>query len=151
MFGLLATGILLLVGLYFGLTAEKRHEKNMSERMSHVSHIVVTNLSGKPSAPAIPGTTIGLVTGSTVIAFDYFKNFIAGFLLFFGGEIKVYQKLLDRARRETFLQMLEEANAMGATAVHGVRYEFSRVGARGNDAGIGGGAELLCYGTAVKI
>lgn len=148
--GLLFTGLLILIGLFFGMTNERRHETSMTKRMESVAHIVVTNLSGKPSAPALPGQVIGMSTGSTVIAFDYFKTFIAGFILMFGGRITVYEKLLDRARREAFLRLLEDAHAQGATAVHGIRYEFSRVGARGGNSGIGGGAELLCYGTAVR-
>ena len=52
--------------------------------------------------------------------------------------------MLERARREALLRLMEEAHAAGSREVHNIRYEFSRVGSTTK-----GGAELLAYGTAV--
>jgi len=90
-----------------------------------------------------------LVTGSVVIAFDYFRRFIARIIMLIGGRITLYEDMLDRARREALLRLLEEAEAAGARQVHNVRFEFSRVGSSARGANVGGGAELLAYGTAV--
>ena len=67
-----------------------------------------------------------------------------------GGNISLYEVMLDRARREALIRLLEEADASGAREVHNVRFEFSRVGASSQQANVGGGAELFAYGTAVR-
>lgn len=139
------TLLLLLIGVFFGTRAQKKHIANMGIREAALSHIIVTNLKTLPTT----GQPV-LVTGSVVIAFDYFRRFIAGFVMLVGGRITMYEDMLDRARREALLRLLEQADAAGAREVHNVRFEFSRVGSSSRGANVGGGAELLAYGTAVK-
>lgn len=86
---------------------------------------------------------IGIVRGNTVrgahVAHDvqaWFKNLV-------GGEIEEYTKLLAEAREQALDRMLAEAKARGANAVVGVRFVTSEI----ED----GCAELLAYGTAVKL
>jgi len=145
MFTLGFTALLLIIGVFFGTRAQKKHIENMQRREGELSHIIVTNLKVLP----ITGKPPVLVTGSVVIAFDYFRRFIAGIVMLVGGRITMYEDMLDRARREALLRLLEEAEAAGASAVHNVRFEFSRVGSSSRGANVGGGAELLAYGTAV--
>lgn len=140
------TFLLLLVGVFFGTRAQKKHIANLEAREAALSHIIVTNLKTLPASNTPPQ----LVTGSVVIAFDYFRRFIATFVMLVGGRITMYEDMLDRARREALLRLLEQAQAKGAREVHNVRFEFSRVGSSGHGANIGGGAELLAYGTAVR-
>jgi len=144
MSGIVFTGLLLLIGVFFGTRAQKKHIEDMDGREAALADIIVTNLKTIPvgSQPPI------LVTGSVVIAFDYFRQFIAKFVMLVGGRITMYETMLERARREALLRLLEEARAAGAREVHNVRYEFSRVGSA-SQQGPGGGAELLAYGTAV--
>ena len=141
---ILFTGLLLIIGVFFGSRAQKKHITEMRVRKAALSHILITNLKTLPEESTDPI----LVTGSVVIAFDYFRRFVAGFIMFFGGRITMYEDMLDRARREAMLRLLEEAEAKGASQVHNLRFEFSRIGAGGK--GVGGGAELLAYGTAIK-
>jgi len=139
------TALLLLIGVLFGTRAQKKHIANIKAREAAMAHMIVTTLKTLPTLSQPPV----LVTGSVVIAFDYFRRFIAGFVMLVGGRITMYEDMLDRARREALLRMLEEAEAAGSREVHNVRFEFSRVGASAKGANIGGGAELLAYGTAV--
>jgi len=139
------TAILLLIGVFFGTRAQKKHIASLNAREDAMAHMIVTNLKTLPAT----GNPPMLVTGSVVIAFDYFRRFIAGFVMLVGGRITMYEDMLDRARREALLRLLEEAHAAGSREVHNVRFEFSRVGASKKNANIGGGAELLAYGTAV--
>jgi len=145
MVGFGVTILLLLVGVVFGTQAQKKHIADLNRREEAMRHIIVTNLKVLPTT----GTPPQLVTGSVVIAFDYFRRFIAFFVMLVGGRITMYEDMLDRARREALLRLLEDAEAKGAREVHNVRFEFSRVGSSGPNAQIGGGAELLAYGTAV--
>ena len=60
-----------------------------------------------------------------------------------GGEVHEYSKLLGESREQAIDRMIEEAEALGANAVIGVRFQTSMV--------MQGAAEMLCYGTAVKL
>ena len=145
MFGLILTGALLVIGVFFGTRAQKQHIAAMERREADLSHIIVTNLKTLPATDKQPL----LVTGSVVIAFDYFRRFVAGIVMLVGGRITMYEDMLERARRQALLRLLEEAEAAGAKEVHNIRFEFSRVGSSARGANVGGGAELLAYGTAL--
>jgi len=60
-----------------------------------------------------------------------------------GGEIKGYVKAFSAARDEATTRMIADAEVLGADAVVGVRYSTSNI--------MAGGAEILAFGTAVKL
>ena len=60
-----------------------------------------------------------------------------------GGEITEYTKLMGEAREQALDRMMSEAQILGADAVIGMRFTTSVI--------MGGAAELLAFGTAVKI
>ncbi len=68
---------------------------------------------------------------------------MAGLRNLAGGEVHEYSKLLGESREQAIDRMIEEAEALGANAVIGVRFQTSMV--------MQGAAEMLCYGTAVKL
>ncbi len=68
---------------------------------------------------------------------------MAGLRNLAGGEVHEYSKLLGESREQAIDRMIEEAEALGANAVIGVRFQTSMV--------MQGSAEMLCYGTAVKL
>jgi len=89
-----------------------------------------------------------LVSGSVVIANDYFKSFVAGLRNLFGGKVRTYETLLDRARREAVLRMKDEAKSLGAESVFNVKYETSNIaGQYSKTLPI---IEVHAYGTALK-
>ena len=90
-----------------------------------------------------------LVTGSVVIATNYFISFISSFKHLFGGEMKGYTGMCSDARRIALVRMLQEAEQQGADAVYNVRFETSTVNS-GEKRKSSGGVELIAYGTAVK-
>ncbi len=87
--------------------------------------------------------TIGTVRGSTVRARNIGRDIFAGLKNIIGGEISEYTKLLADAREQAILRMLQDADSLGADAVVNVRFTTSQV--------MQGAAEMLAYGTAVKI
>ena len=95
----------------------------------------------------IPGYEIkealGLVLGNTVRAKHLGKDIMAGLKNIVGGEIQEYTDLLADARKETLNRMVNEAKKLGADAVINVRFMTTQT--------MGGAAELLAYGTAVKL
>ena len=98
------------------------------------------------SVETIPGKEIealGLVKGSVVQSTHLGRDFMAGMKTLVGGEIKSYTAMLDQARQTATERMVEEAQALGADAVVGVRYASASV--------MQSAAEVTAYGTAVKF
>lgn len=87
--------------------------------------------------------TLGLVRGNTIRARNVGRDITQGLRNIVGGELKAYTTLLTDAREEAMARMEEEAEALGADAVVNVRFETSQVA--------NGAAELLAYGTAVRL
>ncbi len=87
--------------------------------------------------------TLGMVKGSTVRAKHIGKDIAAYFQQFIGGEIKGYTDMINEARDEAVQRMIAEAKKMKADAVVNVRFATA-------DA-MPGAAEVLAYGTAVRI
>lgn len=87
--------------------------------------------------------TLGLVKGNTIRAKHIGKDILAGLRNIVGGEIKEYTEALSEAREEALRRMVKNAEELGADAIVGVRFTTSAI--------IGGAAELLVYGTAVKF
>lgn len=90
----------------------------------------------------VAGAPLGLVTGSTIKTKDIIKDFGAGLKSMVGGKLGSYEKLMVEARTEAIEQMVSQAEALGANAIVGVRFESTEVAA--------GAAEILAYGTAIK-
>lgn len=90
-----------------------------------------------------------LVSGSVVISIDFFKKFVAGLRSLFGGRLKAYESLLDRARREAILRMKESALQNNARVIINVRIETASINKNsGRRQGVGS-VEVVAYGTAI--
>ena len=87
--------------------------------------------------------TLGLVRGSTIRARHMGHDIMAGLRNIVGGEVKDYTIMLAQAREEAMQRMIEQAEKMGANAIVGTRLVTSMV--------MSGAAEMVMYGTAVKV
>ena len=87
--------------------------------------------------------TLGLVHGHTVFAIWLGKDLSAIVRLILGGELTEYTEMMGRARTTATNRMITQAKEMGADAIINVRYMTTSV--------VGSAAELLAYGTAVKL
>jgi len=118
--------ILLGVGLGAGRIAERKHFASLARREQDIgSRFVVTDLKRFPGGAAGPAT---LVAGHACISSDYFKSFVASLRKLIGGELRSYESLMQRARREAVMRMLEEAHRLGYDAVCNVRLEGADIG-----------------------
>ena len=142
--------LLLLIGAYIiGAMLEKRHFRRIREREERLRSLPVVTFESLPEDWHVQSAD--LVTGSVVISLDYFKRVIAGLRALVGGRVKTYEPLLDRARREAVLRMIEQAEANGFDAVANVRLETSRLAnARGDGNGTAG-IEMLAFGTGLTL
>jgi uncharacterized protein YbjQ (UPF0145 family) len=87
--------------------------------------------------------TLGMARGSTIQAKHIGKDIMSGLRSVVGGELTEYSEMLEEAREKAVNRMVEDAGKMGADAVVNVRFMTSMV--------MAGAAEMLAYGTAVKI
>ena len=94
----------------------------------------------------IPDTKIealGMVKGTIVRSKNIGRDFMAGMKGLVGGEIVGYTEMLNEARQMAVKRMVDEAKELNADAVIGIKYGSSQV--------MQGAAEVIAYGTAVKI
>ena len=138
--------VLAVILAVVGQAREQRHLAELDHRETSVTHVIVTDLRS-PASDAADGV---LVMGSTVVANDIGKQFAAGFKKIIGGEIRSYQSLLSRARREARLRMIEAAAGHGSTEIHNVRFVTSTIGSQSATNRGMPVVEILCYGTAVR-
>jgi uncharacterized protein YbjQ (UPF0145 family) len=95
----------------------------------------------------IPGKKIakilGVVKGNTIRARHVGRDVLAAFKNMVGGEIKSYTQMTTQAREEAFNRMVNQAIDLKADAIVSIRYTTSMI--------MQGAAEMLAYGTAVKL
>ena len=87
--------------------------------------------------------TLGIVRGITVRSRSIFGTIGGSLQTLVGGNISLFSELCEKTRAEAFDMMLQHAEAMGANAVIGVRYDATEL--------MQGVTEVLCYGTAVVV
>jgi len=139
--------VLLILGLVIGRTAESAHFRRLAITERALSSIMVSDMRRLPDN--WQATDSLLVTGEAVIATDYFKVFVAGLRNLLGGRVRGYEALVERARRQAIVRMLQQAQAAGANAVWNVRIETTTI--QGKQQGKSGGVEVLAYGTAMIV
>lgn len=86
---------------------------------------------------------LGLVKGSTVQSRHIGKDIAQGLKTIVGGELNAYNEMLNQARDLAISRMTEEAQALNADAIVGIRFASASI--------MQGAAEVLAYGTAVKF
>lgn len=95
----------------------------------------------------IPGEEIvealGIAKGTVVQSKNIGRDFMAGMKTIVGGEIVSYTEMLVTARQIATKRMVDDAESLGADAIINVRYGSSSV--------MNGAAEVIAYGTAVKL
>ena len=139
----------LLVFAYFvGSWNERRHYAEIRRREANARTFPLTTFRRIPAGwETLDGA---LVTANVVISVDYFKRFLAGLRGLFGGRIKSYETLMDRARREALLRLKEQADARGYHALINVRLYTSRLANSRQSEGTAG-LEVLAAGTGLRL
>ncbi|MBR0129388.1 MAG: YbjQ family protein [Neisseriaceae bacterium] len=137
---------LTLLGVGYGVckTLERKHFLSILQRERDLSHIVAFSAKRPPDT----FSNQFLVQGSVVVSSDYFKQFLSAWRLFFGGRLKSYETLLERARREAVLRMKAQALQGNANAIFNVKLETSVISDQNSGGGAIGTVEILAYGTA---
>ncbi len=86
---------------------------------------------------------LGIVRGSTVRARNVGRDFLAGLKNIVGGEITEYTKLQAQSREQAIQRMIQDGEKLNADAIINIRFSTAMV--------MQGAAEIMAYGTAVKL
>jgi uncharacterized protein YbjQ (UPF0145 family) len=89
------------------------------------------------------GTFVGPAFGVIVRSVGFGRSLVGGIKSLKKGDITEYSGTLEEARRHAVERLVEHAQAIGGTAVIGMRFDSSDVG--------DGLVEVVAYGTAVQI
>ena len=103
--------------------------------------MIITNIDYVPKKEV--KEVLGMVRGNVIQAKHIGKDIAASFKQILGGEIKQYTEMMSEAREIAMQRMIEKAEELNADAVINVRFMTSMV--------LSGAAEILAYGTAVKL
>ncbi|HBY57887.1 MAG TPA: hypothetical protein DEG96_08545 [Candidatus Atribacteria bacterium] len=134
-------GILLVL-----LTVALEQKKGKAQEEELPTGEIKTNILLQNSAE-VPGQEItkvlGLVKGHTIFAIWIGRDLSAIVRLILGGELIEYTEMMGKARIVASNRMIAQAEKLGADAIINIRFVTTSV--------IGSAAELLAYGTAVKL
>lgn len=106
--------------------------------MKHILIVTTETIANKQIVESL-----GLVQGNTIRARHVGSDIVSSLKSLAGGEIKGYVKSLAEARTQATERMIAEARTKGADAIVCARFATSQV--------MAGAAEILAYGTAVKL
>ncbi len=134
---------LVLLAYFTGRWAESRHYRSIRQRERVFLNRPAITAQTMETGRIVDRAT--LVVGSVVVSVDYFKRFLAGFRMLFGGELGAYAPLLDRGKREAILRMKESCPE--AQVYLNCRLETSPI-SRGQGESVGC-VEIVAYGTAI--
>ncbi|MFK7828470.1 MAG: YbjQ family protein [Congregibacter sp.] len=135
---------LLVVGYVIGQYLERRHYRSIEAReLAYIS--LITTSSKRPLGEITEPSRVELVEGACVISIDYFKQFVASLRQLFGGSLRSYETLVDRARREAVLRLKEQC--LDAGQVINLRLETSSI-SKGQKGQVGA-VEVHAYATAI--
>jgi len=116
-------------------------EERKSPVIKSQTRILLQNSSKIPNRKVTE--VLGLVQGHTIFAIWIGKDLSAMVRLVLGGELIEYTEMMGKARKVATDRMIAQAEELGADAIIDIRFMTTSV--------IGSAAELLTYGTAVKL
>ncbi len=143
------TPVMLLGAWISGGILERRHLKNLRLLESGSRGVLAITIEDLPADWHVESCE--LVMGNVVISQDYFKRFAASIKGIFGGNIRVLEPLLERARREALIRMKGVAHARGYDTIINVRIETATLASARRDGKGTAGVEILAFGTAISL
>ena len=144
-----AVPVMLVVTWISGRIIERRHLNNLLLLESGSSGVLAITIEDLPADWHVESCE--LVMGNVVISQDYFKRFAASIKGIFGGNIRVLEPLLERARREALIRMKGVAHARGYDTIINVRIETATMASVRGDGKGTAGVEILAFGTAISL
>ena len=91
-----------------------------------------------------------VMMASVVMSPSWVQMWIGGIMSLFGGQINVYTKVVDWARREAKQRLREQVSEAGFDEVVNMRIETTVMSKNNGGKDKTAGVEILVYGTAIK-
>ncbi len=148
MFDIILFLVIILCGLVIGSLLEKKHYTSIIEREKKYKNIIIVSDNDLKGAKNIDWDGV-LMSGWTAVSIDAFKKLMAGFVNFFGGRVKSYESLVDRARREAILRLKEKAKSGWYNCLANLRVETSSITKNAKQSVWS--VEAFAYATAIKL
>ena len=146
---LLITPVILLGAWISGGVLERRHLRHLLLLEGGSQRVRAVTVEDVPPDWNVESSE--LVMGNVVISQDYFKRVAASLKGIVGGNIGVFEPMLERARREALVRMKGVAHARGYNTIINVRIETSRLASSRRDGKGTAGVEILAFGTAISM
>lgn len=70
----------------------------------------------------------GIVTGTCIMGANVFRDIFAGIRDIVGGRAGSYEEVIEKAKDEAVLEMIERAHGLGANAIIGVDIDYETIG-----------------------
>ena len=103
--------------------------------------MIVVNINYVPGYEVVEA--LGLVEANMIQAKHLGKDIVSGFKHIVGGHLSEYEEMMTESRASAKPEVIDKAEQLGADAIINLKYWSSAV--------MQGAAEILCYGTAVKL
>ena len=145
---LLLSVFLLALGFGSGKTIEHLHLQDLTKRERRHRRLPALTTQRVPANWRVEEAM--LLTGSVVISLDYWKRFAASLKQIFGGNVRSFETLFARARREALMRLKEAAAARGCDVVIGVRLESAELANQMANGKGTAGVELIAVGTGLR-
>ena len=118
------------------------------ESQSAIKGDVISTLSKPLGEREIKQTK--MVMASVVMSPSWVQMWIGGIMSLFGGQINVFTKVVDWARREAQQRLREQVAEEGFDEVINMRIETTMLTSTRGGKDKTSGVEILAYGTAIK-
>jgi len=138
--------LLAIGGLVIGSYLERKHFESIQQREKVFQRIPVYPTAAWEDYQSVADGK--LVVGSVVVSLDYFKKILAALRNLFGGNVRAYESLLDRAKREAILRLKEQVPDYDV--IVNLRMETSTLAYSQSRKKGTGGVEVIAYGTAIR-
>lgn len=122
-------------------TAAEQAELDAQAAFVKYAHRMTTTTTELPGFLVVE--SLGIVRGLSVRSRGLLGQTIAQVQMDFGGEISALAKMCEETRLEALMRMWSHARELDANGVVGFRYDTNEIAP--------GVAEVLCYGTAVRV
>jgi len=103
----------------------------------------------RSTTPTLQGKEItdylGIVLGEAILGANIFKDIFGAIRDVVGGRAGAYEEEMGKARDIAFMELEEEARALGANAIVGIDLDYEVIGSKG------GMMMVSVSGTAVRI
>ena len=132
------------IGWVIAWAWERRGLKKLAEREAFYSDVNVESSERRLEGEGFESAQSDIIEGSMVLSHDYFRGFTIFLARIFGGQIRHYDRLFDRCRREAIVRLKENAAGQGMSRIVNLKIVPTAIKRNGPAT-----VEVVVYGTGI--